>query len=118
MDKPIAIIITWSKEMLKRASFEEFEAMNTNGGYFLQKCDKKPKHDVLHCYIVADGKVRYRCNVSHWEAGGLHDIIGIDGRVYTISWPRLILTAQVVKAPWDIPYRGFQGFRYLENKLF
>jgi len=102
-----------------RAFYKRFEDMNNHDGCFLQKCRNKPKHEVLYCYIVANNKVLYRCNVSHWQAGGDPiEVIGPDDKLKIITWPHLVLTAPVVPAPFNIPFKGFQGFRYIENELW
>ena len=58
-DKPIGIIITWSVAMLTEGGsslhqfMKAFEAMNDpDGGVWFQKMAKRPKHDVLYCYII------------------------------------------------------------------
>lgn len=123
-DKPIGLIITWSVKMLTEggASLKdfmyEFESMNEpDGGAWFQKCSKKPKHIPLYCYIIIGGRIMYRANISHYETGTA-TIKKCNQMIGQIEWPRLVLTAPIIKAPHKIPMRGFQGFRYTHEQIF
>jgi hypothetical protein len=121
-DKPEALIITWSKQMLTEGGstllgfMRVFEALNETEQCWYQKMRNKPKHDVLYCYIIIGGRIMYRANVSHYETGPA-EIMKPNQLVSQINWNRLVLTAPIVKAPHKIEMRGFQGFRYT-NELF
>lgn len=126
-DKPIGLIMTFSMAMITeggttlREFLRAFERLNDDNACWLQKCRNKPKHEVLYCYIIIAGRVYYRANVSHWEPGGeinATNILKPGGDILKISWPRLVLTPPIVKAPEKIPMRGFQGFRYVTEEIF
>ena len=110
----VAIITTFPRkfflEMSPRQFVRAFFAMNDDDSIYWQcKFGAPPTRDVVYCYIVAENRIRYRANIAGFEPGGLR-VFG-DGRSATArSW--MILTAPVIKAPYRIERRGFQGFRY------
>lgn len=127
---PEGIAITWSQQMLAEGFGTEkdfrkhFEALNKrDDSTWIQKISSQPKHEVLYCYIIIAGLVAYRCNISHYEMDGSSVEIRKPGAPKTFSrrqvvkWKRVVLTAPVVKAPFEIKKPGFQGFRYT-TKLF
>lgn len=125
-EKPEAIAITWSQQMLKEgfgseSEFREaFEKLNENDeATWLQKLNNKPKHDVVDCFIIIANKVAYKAKIVEYNMTGEPVRIRKPGapmsfsRYQVIRWKHVVLTGPVVKAPKDIPFRGFQGFRYV-----
>lgn len=78
----------------------------------------KPKFEVLHCYILVEGKVRVRANISHWESGTGEQVESFDGHDLSRAKYWAILTAPVSYPPEPIERRGTQGFRYVKEELW
>lgn len=115
MERPVAIITTFPRVFFREVSPREFVrsflGMNTEDTYWICKMGNVPRFDVAYCYIIAGNRIRYRANVGGFEGAGTRDFG--DGRIqYARAW--MILTAPVIKAPYRIERRGFQGFRYSE----
>jgi hypothetical protein len=71
-----------------------------------------PKVECEFAYLVWDGKIQYRCNVEKYlrdKSGSFND--GGITRVYRHK-NMISMIGPAVKAPHDIPQKGFQGFRY------
>jgi hypothetical protein len=78
-----------------------------------------PVHDILYVYTVYDGKVQHRLNlVETWRnqtkrfmrpGGGWRTFENSNG---------MVLGGPLVMAPYEIPMKGFQGFRYVFKELF
>lgn len=83
------------------------------------KLTNLPTHDVAWVYLVFDGHVQYRLNLVQYERGttkAFNDAPDKQVMVFDkCNW--VILTGPPVKAPFEIPMRGFQGFRY-SKQLF
>lgn len=69
----------------------------------------KPQHEVLYCYVLVDGRIRWRVNIAAWEPGGPRECV--DGIERSPKW-WMILTGPLVRPPEKIRMRGFRGFRY------
>jgi len=116
-DRPTSIIKTFSRtlvwfEISVWDFIRQFEGLNDGESIWNAAIGSLPKYDVLNCYIVIDGKIRYRARIAGFECGGERTFI--DGRTCSArNW--MLLCAPVEKAPRDIPMRGFQGFRYTEE---
>lgn len=78
----------------------------------------KPKHEVLHCYILVGGRIWVRANISHWEGKSAEKVTSWDG--HDLSGARFwcILTAPVSFPETPIKKRGTQGFRYVKEPLW
>lgn len=119
---PIAIAITWSKEMIQHCGgpfkfYRHFlQETFEDGTMWLQKCKHAPKHDILHVYVIIGGHVRFKLYYAGHESG---EVTVTDGNgEKQVSWPRIVMAGPVEKAPYKIPMRGFQGFRYIYEPLF
>lgn len=90
------------------------ERMNDGDPYqWMQFCGSGiPKIKVQYCYVIWGGKVQYRCDIKEFMA----DITGdfSDGGVVRSFHNRnlCVLHGPTIRAPYDIPMKGFQGFRY------
>ena len=72
----------------------------------------KPRIEVLHMYIVANGEVQVRLNIAGYEPGEERECW--DGQYRTPNlWA--VCTAPVSRPPSPMKIRGFQGFRYTEG---
>lgn len=79
---------------------------------------QKPVHDVLHCYILVQGKVIVRANISHYVEGKeIGPVECWDDSVRDVKW-WAVLTGPVSFAREPILMRGFQGFRYVKEPLW
>lgn len=116
-----AIIITIKNETIVKLGGESmltdhFGKMNSIDSelYFAYGLANKPLHNVLYCYLLYNGEVRYRFNISHWEPGR-RKFDGNGGPFFSLNrkyW--MILTASVTHPIRPFPMKGFQGFRYSE----
>ena len=72
----------------------------------------QPRIEVLHMYLVIEGRVDVRLNIAGYEAGDAR-------RCWdrTIRKPKVwvVCTGPVVRPAETIPMRGFQGFRYTQD---
>jgi hypothetical protein len=73
-----------------------------------------PKIKVTYAYLVWDGKVRYRLDIEQYlrnQTGSFND--GGITRAYR-HVNMVVMQGPAIKAPFEIPMKGFQGFRYSE----
>lgn len=83
--------------------------------WFYMSLAGKPKYDVLHCYLLINGFLRFRLNIAEYLPGGT---MTFRDRPIPQDWTAkywMILTAPVVKPEQPIKMIGFQGFRYTEG---
>lgn len=112
IERPSAIIVTFPRIFFREVSLRqfvrEFCQMSESDVWFC-KFAAIPRCEVIHCYIVIENRVRYRANLVGFDPGG--EMIFADGRTATArAW--MLLCGPIVKAPYRISMRGFQGFRY------
>ncbi len=123
---PEALILTMpvaffkDREMTEEQFGELFER-------FMQKPDslwnfKKtqlPTQEVIWVYLIWSGKIQFRLNFVDIERNKTKVFTDSwDGKVRTFpaqNW--IILSGPAVKAPYEIPMKGFQGHRYTQ-KIF
>lgn len=78
------------------------------------KLKNLPTKDVLYVYFVFDGFIQYRLNLVMYERNKSKTFNDTpDGKVRhfeSCNW--VICSGPAVKAPYDFPMKGFQGFRY------
>jgi hypothetical protein len=119
---PIAIAITWGKDMLKAnggaaALWRHFLRETVKEDVtWLQKCKNKPKHDVLHVYIIVGNQVRAKMLYLGHQSGD--EMVTTPAGTRLIRWPRLVLAGPAELPKCKITMRGFQGFRYLTKELY
>lgn len=71
-----------------------------------------PKHDVLHMYLLIEGRIELRLNIAEYLPGTSERCWDGVERA-----PKLwaVCTGPVSRPPEPIKRRGFQGFRYTEE---
>lgn len=114
-------MVTIKNEMILKVGGENlltfhFDSMNSQDSelYFAYGLAKKPVHDVLYCYLVYNGEVRYRFNISHWESGR-RKFDSQGGPFWSPTHKEwMILTATVTHPIKPFIMKGFQGFQYTE----
>jgi hypothetical protein len=99
------------REALKRI-VKLFSYLKEDEGAIYMSMPAKPRQEVLYCYILVDGRIRWRANISHFEPGDARKCV--DG-VERAPKYWMILTGPLVKAPRGLRMRGFRGFRYTEG---
>ncbi len=95
-------------------TFDERIAKNPEWWFYMSLAGK-PKYDVLHCYLLINGFLRFRLNIAEILPGGT---MTFRDREVPQTWTAkywMILTAPVIKPKIAIPMKGFQGFRYTEE---
>lgn len=75
---------------------------------------QRPKVDVLHLYLLIEGKIICRMNVADYISGKGADVKCWDDVSRQPNW-WVVCTAPVSYPPQTIERRGFQGFRYTED---
>lgn len=83
-----------------------------DSNYFLFSLSAVPKINVIHFYLLIDGRIRFRANIS--QITGEEIITFADGRtIHGKAWAEV--TGPVIRAPRRIEMKGFRGFRYTEE---
>lgn len=117
-----AIVLTLGKDFLdnwypggRDAVRKAIERCDEGNYQWMQFCGSGlPSVAVEFCYLMFDGKVQYRLSVEEYQAkvtGGFADG-GVLRRFKSKNL--VVMSGPVIKAPYDIPMKGFQGFRYTE----
>lgn len=75
---------------------------------------QKPTVDVLHLYVLIDGKIICRMNIAGYEDGGEVEVKCWDEVSRMPKW-WAVCTTPISFPPEPIERRGFQGFRYTED---
>lgn len=75
---------------------------------------QKPTIEVLHLYVLIDGKIIVRMNIADYVRGEEVEIECWDGESRNPKW-WAVCTAPISYPPATIERRGFQGFRYTED---
>lgn len=75
---------------------------------------QQPKVEVLHLYLLIQGKIICRLNIAGYESGDHADVVCWDNVSRRPNfWA--VCTGPVSFPPASISRRGFQGFRYTED---
>jgi hypothetical protein len=120
-----SIIVTMGQQMIKEkggllAFIRWFElSFEVETSYWMHKSRNKPQHDVLYVYVVICGRIYYRCMYGgHYLPGsGATGQLAPGAEETHVTFPFIILSGPLVKAPGKIERKGFQGFRY-SSKIF
>lgn len=117
-----AIMLTLGQDFLNKvypggreAIIKALERCEEGEYQWMQFCGSGiPEKQVEFCYLIWDGKVQYRLSIVEYQrqvSGGFADS-GVMRRFKKRNL--VIMTGPVIKSPFDIPKKGFQGFRYTE----
>lgn len=98
------------KRML--ASYEQLAAGRIPAIYVALA--QKPTIEVLHIYILIDGKIICRMNIAGYEDGATSEVECWDEVSRAPKW-WAVCTAPIKFPPSPIERRGFQGFRYTQD---
>jgi hypothetical protein len=73
---------------------------------------QRPRIEVLHMYLLIEGKVSIRLNIAGYEDGYAAECFD-----ETIRRPKYwaVCTGPVSRPPEPVKMRGFQGIRYTEG---
>jgi hypothetical protein len=122
LEPPDGIVITISAGMLKERGYCNWlrnflNAMHNHERlvYYMRQ-GAKPKHDIRFVYLCIGNKVRYRAYFAGTEGPKWMEFRNVDGSsklLFARAW--ILLCGPVVKAPFDVPMKGFQGFRYTKE---
>ncbi|MDQ3804293.1 MAG: hypothetical protein M3416_10730 [Acidobacteriota bacterium] len=119
-DRPTGIIRTLPYgpnhgEEAMRAAYAKMvaglERLNRfDAAHVLVGMQQRPKVEVLHCYILVEGRIVGRAHIAGYEEG-VPPVKCWDGSTRQHKfWA--VLTGPYEPAPEVIRRRGFQGFRY------
>jgi len=132
-DRPDAIVLTMSKGFVKDWGGEDVVMRYFRKDYgpdgsslFYWKCGNLPRIEVPVMFMTMAGKIVIKFRIVEYfitPAGGI--ILGVSprerermGRNVSRRWPEgqkfIIVTGPVEFPEQEIPYKGFQGFRYSE----
>ena len=120
MRRTEAILFTLPKKFFDGYGMDRFEndmrrANIEDDFQWNRACRSLPRNEPLYVYFVYGGFVQYRMDFSHFERNQTKHFPATGGGIRTFSkkhW--VIMRGPSVKAPYPIPMRGFQGFRYTE----
>lgn len=112
---PARFFVEYTMERYKR----DLENMSQDETFIWYRVMKNlPKQDFLYVYTIYEGKVQHRTNFAGLERNKTMTFSRPEGGTRTFKNANAILLAgPVIMAPYDIPMKGFQGFRYTA-KLF
>jgi len=99
----------------REAIIKALERCDDGSHQWMQFCGSgTPDKKYEFVYLIWDGKVQYRLSIEEYQkrtSGRFAD----GGVVRSFKNRNLVvMSGPVVKAPFDIPKKGFQGFRYTE----
>lgn len=75
---------------------------------------QKPTIEVLHLYVLIDGKIICRMNIASYEDGATSEVKCWDDVSRAPKW-WAVCSAPITFPPEIIERRGFQGFRYTQD---
>lgn len=126
-EPPIGILLTMPKVFFEETGHtsetlcRDFEAALNEEEDTWNFCKKNlPTKDFLYVYLVWEGKIQYRANLVGLERNISKSFIDTpDGQTRHFpgkNW--IVMSGPAIKAPMDIPMKGFQGHRYVAKELF
>lgn len=96
-----------------KASLDALEAGDAD--HFYVFLSQKPTKEVLHLYILVEGRIVCRVNIAGYRDGRVYGEMKCwDGTRRSTNW-MAICTAPVEYPATEIKMRGFQGFRYTQE---
>lgn len=121
---PIGIMITLPARFFEENPIKVYEKsikrfMEDEDHTWLRVMKNLPTLDFLYVYTVYGGKVQHRTNIVRMWRNETKRFIRPDGTWRTFENCNGIITGgPLVKAPYDIPQKGFQGFHYIYEQIF
>ena len=101
----------WLRNFLEAMKKSEFDS---DWFYWLRQ-GNVPTHEVQYVYLCIGGKIRYRAFFAAGMGERTMQFENHDHPIHGKAW--ILITGPVMRAPFKIERKGFQGFRYC-NKLF
>ena len=108
------------KTMPHKFVFEEYGAVQFMEDFFYRpNADARscflftmpgiPKFEILHFYLLVDGRIRFRANIVEFR-GPATSHFSNHRSIAGKAW--VLVGAPVVRAPFKLEMKGFRGFRY------
>lgn len=127
-ERPDSIIVTLPKRFFEEYShakyLEEIEFMTKHPGEMIwyRACKNLPKiEDLLYVYTVIDNKIHHRAMFAGLLRNHTMTFPRPEGGERTFQNSNFIMTSgPIVMAPTnrEWPFKGFQGFRYIESENY
>lgn len=123
-EPPIGIIFThperFFKEYDEKIYNREMARMNVDDAQVWYRVMKNlPTQEFLYIYTVYHGRVQHRTNLFGYIRNTTMTFPRPEGGSRTFENANaLILCGPFVKCPIEIPWKGFQGFRYIYKELW
>lgn len=122
---PEAIIVTIGAKMIGDNGYRHWlgnflDAMkksetDENWYYWLRQGNEPTYQDIRYVYLCIGGKIRYRVFYAGSTGPREMQFDGRDDTVFGKAW--ILIAGPLMRAPFKIERKGFQGFRYCD-KLF
>lgn len=116
----VAIIATLPPAFFQEYTLERFEAEMEQMNHDDDMCwymvlANLPKIETPYFYFLYHGKIQYRCDIMGTMRNETMRFTRPEGGIKTFAGKNwVVLQGPAIKAPYDIPMQGFQGFRYTE----
>ena len=119
---PEGIIVTLPKRFFEEQDhatyLKELEKVNNDEHVWYRVMKNLPKQDFLYVYTIIANKVHHRTMFAGLARNKTMKFPRPNGGIRTFENANAVIMAgPVVMAPYEIPMKGFQGFRYTE-KIF
>jgi hypothetical protein len=88
---------------------------SSDSAYVLIGMSATPRVDVLHCYVIVEGKVIGRAHIAGYQDGDEQGAVQCWDNSTRRHRVWAILSGPFEPAPTEILRRGFQGFRYTND---
>lgn len=115
-DRPTGIIRTLTHSKNNPEQYQRFmdsiDKLSDDGNAVLIALSNRPQIEVLHLYLVIEGKVHLRMNLVEFIEGG--SLKCWDGKTRAPKY-WAVCAGPVSYPPKPIARRGFQGFRYTSD---
>lgn len=114
------IIVTMPARFFVEYTMEKFlddlERMNKEDNFIWYRVMKNlPKIKTPYCYWIIGGEIKYRMDILGFTRNNTLRFARPKGGIRTFENANAIqLVGPVINAPYVIPMKGFQGFRYTE----
>jgi hypothetical protein len=125
-EPPIGIILTMPVKFFEATGrtgaslfIEMKKVLESEEDYWNHMLKNLPTQDVLYVYFVWSGKLQARGNLLAYERNKTKRFVAPNGAFKTFEHKNWVLIGgPFLAAPYDIPMKGFQGFRYVTKELW